>query len=127
MRSDNERRQFIRNAMKFDVERKDRLKRFAYDSWVIFYKMKPESESFKVYIDLIDGYLGVLKSDFDYTPEWAEVYNERRLLYWNPMKIKVEKEIQKMELDTAIEMQIADTGIYHSFKHRNLLLEFILN
>ena len=58
----------------------------------------------------------------------GEIFNPKKdKQYWDAMKIKTEKELQKMELDTAIEMQIVDPGIYHSFKHRNLLLELILN
>ena len=126
MKSNSEREKFIRNSMN-DIERKRKFIQFAYDSLVIFLKMQPEDESFKAYIDLIDAYLGTLKADYDYAPMWVDTYHRHRAEYWNPMKIKVEHELQKMELDTAIEMQIADPGIYHSFKHRNLLLELIMN
>ena len=126
MKSNSEREKFIRNSMK-EIERKERLTHIAYDSWVIFKNIHPESESFKMYIDLIDGYLGALHEDYNFTPIWIKDYHKRRMLYRNPHKIKVERELQKMELDTAIEMQIAGPGIYHSFKHRNLLLELILN
>jgi hypothetical protein len=95
--------------------RLESLKQIAYDSWVIFRHMNPENESFKDYIDLIDAYLGKMYHDFQFTPEWISAYHIQRMNYWNPMKIKTGK------------IEPANNDAYFAFKHKNLLLEIILN
>ena len=95
-----------------DKERLERLKSIAYDVWIRFMTINIESESFKEYIDLIDSYLSTLKSDYDFIPFWISDYHKRRMIYWNPLRIKVEP---------------VGLSIYFTFKHRNILCEFILN
>jgi len=96
-----------------DKERLERLKSIAYDVWIRFMTVNIESESFKEYIDLIDTYLSTLKSDYDFIPFWISDYHKRRMIYWNPMKIKV--------------IEPVDLSVYFTFKHRNILCELILN
>jgi len=96
-----------------DKERLERLKNIVDDAWIRFMTINIESESFKEYIDSIDSYLSTLKSDYDFIPFWISDYHKRRMIYWNPMKIKV--------------IEPVGLSIYYGFKHRNILCELILN
>ena len=112
----NDFKKFVR-----DKERLERLKSISYDAWIRFMTVNIESESFKEYIDLIDSYLSTLKSDYDFIPFWISDYHKRRMIYWNPLQIKVEREINKVEVEPV------DLSVYFTFKHRNILCELILN
>lgn len=106
--------------------------------WQIFKELHPDSEYFKIYIDLIGEQLNKIWSmDDKYNPYWFTAYERHSEKYWNKMRVHVEKQLSKMEYDTAIELQANDLDIYFAFnrtcvpvkefKEKNVVCEFILN
>ena len=91
---------------------------FTKEAWEGFKKLHPESEYFKIQIDLIDGFLGKLHYEFGFTPPWIKEYHHRRMHYWNPMKVRLCSEMDPTDHDLDINF---------TFRSNNVECEFILN
>lgn len=81
-----------------------RLKRQAYDLYVIFSHLTPDDGLFDTYMNAIDKILSrITEQEENYYPFWMKDFQSKVDEYYSPMKIKVSRTCLEPKIHTLIK------------------------